>query len=578
MLACAPLAACNPGSFGNLAPPGILGASAPGLTQGAPVTGASSAPGLTQGAPATTPAVDGKVRVQGRVLAPAGALGYRTATTRQEKAAGILVYLTTPDERLYVDSQGKAVTTTTDAEGRYELPASVDQPLVVTAVLAGNRRLVGFTRLTGEGTASLDITLGTTYVTEFARAQTARAGSTIAALDGARLASLAALTGSMLEAGELGAAPDLTMSEIPALADQYMVAFSSRRRDVADAWAALLGFRPLAVTTLEDSVDPGFEPTAIAVNPAGPEIYVAAVSNTGVMIREVTSRTPVFRGLVSQGFWDVEALAVAPDGKVYFVERVDRFQGGALSKADDPPQIRLFSFRPGTPDLDEDRLAIPPELAAYAADSALRTRLEPYAVAFNNGKVYLSDFATGLIYEYTSGSSPWAGHVFAGRLQDGRPAKGNAAGAALGGAAFGALTHIRWHGPDLYVADAENSVVRAIGADGTVRDVVGTAGAKGFEGDGGPPLSAKLYYPGATAIDAAGRLFVADGENRRIRVVEGGKIRTIVGGGTPRGADGDALDVNLGPVGDLQFDRDGNLLFTDTGTRKVRKLWLQYGM
>ena len=581
MTAWSGLAAC---SFVPLGPQGAVPTPALALTQGSPAT----------------PVADGKARLQGTVFAPGGALGYRTAGSRaagclpyrvagyraagcrsayeQDKAAGILVYLSTPDERLYVDTQGKIVSTTTDAAGNYDLPAALGQPLIVTAVLAGNRRLVGFTKLSTEGAASLDVTLATTYATEFARAQALRTGKTIGDLDLARLAQGAALTGSMLEARELDRSPDLAMSEVPALIDKYLVAFSSSRRDVADLWAGLLGFRPLGVSTLEDSVDPGFDPTAIAINPAGTQIYVAMVSNTGVMIREVGRKEPTFRGLVAQGFWDIETLAVGPDGRIYFAQRVDRYQGGALSKNDNPPQLRVFCFQPGDPEIEEIRLAVPAELASYAADTSLRTRMEPASLAWHGGKLYVSDFETGLIYEYTSGSGLWTGRVVAGRLTGGPPAHGRAPGAAQAGAAVGPRTPRTRVGDDLYFADADNGVIRALQADGSVRDVVGTAGNKGFEGDGGSPLQARLAYPGGTAFDAQGRMFVADSENHRLRLVADGKIRTIVGGGKGRGRDGDALDVNVGAIGDLKFDSAGNLLFTDTGTGKVRKLWLQYGL
>jgi hypothetical protein len=76
-------------------------------------------------------------------------------------------------------------------------------------------------------------------------------------------------------------------------------------------------------------------------------------------------------------------------------------------------------------------------------------------------------------------------------------------------------------GPDgtLYIADTQNSCVRAVGADGIIRTVVGRCGTRGFEGDGGAPLSARLDRPYGVETDSAGRLFVADTYNQRVRVV-----------------------------------------------------------
>jgi hypothetical protein len=44
-------------------------------------------------------------------------------------------------------------------------------------------------------------------------------------------------------------------------------------------------------------------------------------------------------------------------------------------------------------------------------------------------------------------------------------------------------------------------------------------GGRGFGGDGGPALRAKLFYPGAVAVDNAGNVVFADAGNGRIRVI-----------------------------------------------------------
>ncbi|MEB3222193.1 MAG: hypothetical protein VKS61_08965 [Candidatus Sericytochromatia bacterium] len=65
------------------------------------------------------------------------------------------------------------------------------------------------------------------------------------------------------------------------------------------------------------------------------------------------------------------------------------------------------------------------------------------------------------------------------------------------------------------------SRVLRLAADGRLERLVGSVarGAYGFSGDGGDPLQAELNNPGGLALDAAGRLFVADTYNHRIRVV-----------------------------------------------------------
>jgi sugar lactone lactonase YvrE len=84
----------------------------------------------------------------------------------------------------------------------------------------------------------------------------------------------------------------------------------------------------------------------------------------------------------------------------------------------------------------------------------------------------------------------------------------------------------------LFIADTENSRVRVVSASGTMTTFAGTAGS-GYNGDGIAATSAKLNYPVGIAYDASlGHLVIADTLNYRIRVVDSGTIQTIAGTGT----------------------------------------------
>jgi sugar lactone lactonase YvrE len=76
-------------------------------------------------------------------------------------------------------------------------------------------------------------------------------------------------------------------------------------------------------------------------------------------------------------------------------------------------------------------------------------------------------------------------------------------------------------GPDgtLYIADTQNSCVRAVGADGILRTVAGRCGTRGATGDGGSPTAALLDRPYGVETDTHGNLWIADTYNQRIRLV-----------------------------------------------------------
>ncbi len=68
------------------------------------------------------------------------------------------------------------------------------------------------------------------------------------------------------------------------------------------------------------------------------------------------------------------------------------------------------------------------------------------------------------------------------------------------------------------IADASNTSIRRVAADGTITTVVGN-GTSGFSGDGGPATLAQVSFPKAVVELPSGALLVADTSNNRIRYV-----------------------------------------------------------
>lgn len=77
---------------------------------------------------------------------------------------------------------------------------------------------------------------------------------------------------------------------------------------------------------------------------------------------------------------------------------------------------------------------------------------------------------------------------------------------------------------DIFIADADNAVIReVVTATGFIQTIAGLPATTdgfptpGFSGDGGPATSAELNFPSGVFANAAGKLFVADTDNSRIR-------------------------------------------------------------
>ena len=125
---------------------------------------------------------------------------------------------------------------------------------------------------------------------------------------------------------------------------------------------------------------------------------------------------------------------------------------------------------------------------------------------------------------------------------------------------------------NLYIADAFNHRVRRVDSMGMIATVVGI-GDWGFEGEGGPALEANLRRPEPLAVDALDNLYVGDGLNHRVRKVDStGAITTVAGSGD-WGFDGDggpALSARLSIPKGLVVDGYGNLYITNEDDHRVR--------
>ncbi|HEY3855829.1 MAG TPA: immunoglobulin domain-containing protein [Verrucomicrobiae bacterium] len=129
---------------------------------------------------------------------------------------------------------------------------------------------------------------------------------------------------------------------------------------------------------------------------------------------------------------------------------------------------------------------------------------------------------------------------------------------------------------NLYITDSGNSLIRKVDTIGIITTVAGKYGPGIFSGDGGPATNAGLSFPNGITLDASGRMFIADTENSRIRMVDSNGIISTVAGhglfGSFGGDGGQATNAGLNQPFRVAFDGYGNMFIADYGNNRVRKV------
>lgn len=211
-------------------------------------------------------------------------------------------------------------------------------------------------------------------------------------------------------------------------------------------------------------------------------------------------------------------------------------------------------------------------------DASLATLNQPKGAVFDesDGTTYIVDMRNERIRVIDADNiiSTFAGTGTKGYAGDGGDALladfnfPNSANPKPGGA-------IAIEGRILYIADTENHRIRTIDLDThLVATVVGT-GEAGFSGDGGEASAAQINYPMDIEVEG-GVLYIADTDNSRIRAVDlaTGLIRTVAGNGEvgAAGNGGPAIDAELfGPMG-VEVDESGAVYIADSYNHVIRRV------
>lgn len=154
--------------------------------------------------------------------------------------------------------------------------------------------------------------------------------------------------------------------------------------------------------------------------------------------------------------------------------------------------------------------------AGYSGDGGPATSAElntPISAALDTaGNLYIADSANNTIRKVDTAGiiTTAAGNGAAGYSGDGGPAINAELDTPFGAALSPS--------GNLYIADSYNNVVRRVDTTGIITTVAGT-GTAGYSGDGGPATSAELNGTYGVALDAFGNLYIADANNSVIRLV-----------------------------------------------------------
>jgi sugar lactone lactonase YvrE len=210
--------------------------------------------------------------------------------------------------------------------------------------------------------------------------------------------------------------------------------------------------------------------------------------------------------------------------------------------------------------------------AGLAGDGAAATSAlldHPIGLALDStGRLYIADTNNSQIRMVAADGtiSTVAGTGVAGTVGDGGPAI-NALLNRPQGIAFDATGN-------LYIADTANHLIRKVTTDGTITTVAGN-GNPAFSGDGGAAIQASLWYPKSVLVDSGQNLLIVDSFNSRIReVAPNGTITTVAGSGIigDQGDGGDALKAQFRFPSSIALAASGKLYIADTQNSRIRLL------
>jgi sugar lactone lactonase YvrE len=199
---------------------------------------------------------------------------------------------------------------------------------------------------------------------------------------------------------------------------------------------------------------------------------------------------------------------------------------------------------------------------------------KPQGISADNGTVYVSNTGENVVASIANGATT----AIAGSLEySGEKGDGGQATSATLARPAGTAENAKG---DIFIADAEDNVVREITPDGVIHRIAGT-GTEGSRLAFGSATRSELNQPQAVAVAPNGDLLIADTGNDRVLVVTpSGKIGVVAGDGIA----GYKGDGRLGVLAELNqptgvaVDGKGDVYIADAANNVIRRVDARTGI
>ena len=311
-------------------------------------------------------------------------------------------------------------------------------------------------------------------------------------------------------------------------------------------------------------------PGALAVDKAG-DLFIADTGNN--VIREVHASWPMTMATITTVAGDGRAGFAGDRGKATAAE-LSAPQGVAVDAAGD-----LFIADTGNGRIREVRVATGTitTIAGHGQSFALGdggpavdAAINPVSVAVDaDGDVYVADGTHQRVRKIGGATGIISTVVGTG---------------SIGPGPGGSPTKIGLYDPssvtvdstgNLYIAEIGAMRVHELFAGGSDIEVVAGSGTPGYTGDGKSAQQASLFLVSSVAVDQAGDLYIADG-NDVVRMVRhsGRRISTVAGTGQEgySGDGGQAARATFDAIDGVAVDGSGNLYIADAQANVVREV------